>query len=155
MTISIDRAILSEDQSKRYNPLAIRIAGLNSMPNTPHSFEQLDTFCEPTTVRISFMSDTSASIPTQERRHLASPLVDDTVVFLTGLYHFDALQKSLQFDSGCCRIEVHDREPSLTRRPLEATSLFGTLKDEQAEAIQRNSAHSAGETNLICSCQAL
>ncbi|KAJ3602585.1 hypothetical protein NHX12_030337 [Muraenolepis orangiensis] len=124
-SISLDRALMSEQLKAELNPLVITILSASSMPSTPVPHHVLREECLPVYCQYQFHKSTVHK--TKPQRHSARVYFDDVFVVLAGTMGRGQLREYLTGPP--LEIQVHDRDRK-SIKPPKTRGLFGMKPDD-------------------------
>uniref|UniRef100_A0A8C9QRL4 Si:dkey-57n24.6 n=1 Tax=Scleropages formosus TaxID=113540 RepID=A0A8C9QRL4_SCLFO len=124
-SITVDKALMSEELRMKLNPLVITVLSATSLPASPVPFHVLKVLCLP--VYCQYKLPDMTMHRTKGEEHGSDLYFRDVNVILTGLLDPDELQQYL--GGPPLEIEIHDRDRKL-EEPATSPTVFGTEAED-------------------------
>ncbi|XP_064632936.1 uncharacterized protein LOC135491169 isoform X2 [Lineus longissimus] len=143
LTVLINEPLLSEEQTRKLNPLIITVNCGKNMPAKPLGYEELSQRCSPVYTKYKFFDQPDHC--SMRRQHGSSIYWDDINVFLAGTMDKSQLRECLLGPP--LTIEVHDRDREILDEKLKPALFGDDLEDEKISNVgtvaSRRTVHNA------------
>nr|KAG5711366.1 hypothetical protein BaRGS_006063 [Batillaria attramentaria] len=131
ITVALDQPLLSDELKSALNPMIITVKSVTDMPDTPMSFEELRTKCQPVYVKYKFFKQPEHI--TEAKEHARNIYWDDKSVILLGTQEPSELREYLTGPH--MAVEIHDRDRKPDDVKLKPTLFGDDLEDEKISNV--------------------
>ncbi|XP_067683346.1 uncharacterized protein [Haliotis asinina] len=131
ISVALDSPLMTDKQKADLNPMIIKIQSATNLPETPMSYQELQTRCKPVYCKYQFFKQPVHV--TMGKEHARNIYWDDISVALLGTMEQSELREYL--NGPALEIEVHDRDRKEEKVKLKATLFGDDLEDEKISSV--------------------
>ncbi|XP_048243138.1 uncharacterized protein LOC124146111 isoform X2 [Haliotis rufescens] len=131
ISVALDSALMTDKQKADLNPMIIKIQSATNLPETPMSYQELQTRCKPVYCKYQFFKQPVHV--TLGKEHARNIYWDDISVALLGTMEQSELREYL--NGPALEIQVHDRDRKEENVKLKPTLFGDDLEDEKISSV--------------------